>query len=108
MPTHPPSLIGFETVLTAIQNLSENIDNSVILWIIIFFILWTYRRFLMYSESTTRVDVYIYKYVKLGLLYSLVIRGLLENTSPLGGGGISADVIWGKKHEKVKRKRRKM
>ncbi len=24
---------------------------------------------------------------------------------PLGGGGISADVIWGKKYEKAKRKR---
>jgi hypothetical protein len=33
---------------------------------------------------------------------------ILENTSPLEGGGISADVIWGKKYEKVKRKRRKM
>jgi hypothetical protein len=30
----------------------------------------------------------------------------LENTSPpWGEGKISADVIWGKKHEKVKRKR---
>jgi hypothetical protein len=34
---------------------------------------------------------------------------ILENT-PLGGGGgkISADVIWGKKYEKTKRKRGKM
>ena len=33
----------------------------------------------------------------------------MENTPPLGGGGgISADVIWGKKYEKAKRKRRKM
>ncbi len=27
----------------------------------------------------------------------------MENIPPLGGGGISADVIWGKKYEKVKR-----
>jgi hypothetical protein len=32
----------------------------------------------------------------------------MENTSPRGGGEISADVIWGKKYEKAKRKRRKM
>jgi hypothetical protein len=32
---------------------------------------------------------------------------ILENT-PLGGGGISADVIWREKYEKAKRKRRKM
>ncbi len=29
----------------------------------------------------------------------------MENTPPLGGGGISADVIWGKKYEKAKRKK---
>ncbi len=29
----------------------------------------------------------------------------MEYTPPLGGGEISADVIWGKKYEKVKRKR---
>ncbi len=34
---------------------------------------------------------------------------ILENTPPPGGGnGISADVIWGKKYEKVKRKKGKM
>jgi hypothetical protein len=32
----------------------------------------------------------------------------LENTPPPGGEGISADVIWGKKYEKAKRKRGKM
>jgi hypothetical protein len=32
----------------------------------------------------------------------------LENTPPLGGGKISADVIWGKKYEKAKRKRGKI
>jgi hypothetical protein len=33
----------------------------------------------------------------------------MENTSPpWGGGKISADVIWGKKYEKAKRKRGKM
>ncbi len=32
---------------------------------------------------------------------------ILENT-PLGGGGISANVIWRKKYEKVKRNRGKM
>jgi hypothetical protein len=33
----------------------------------------------------------------------------LEKTPPPGGRGeISADVIWGKKYEKVKRKKRKM
>jgi hypothetical protein len=33
---------------------------------------------------------------------------ILENTPPpLGGGEISADVIWGKKYEKAKRKRGK-
>jgi hypothetical protein len=32
----------------------------------------------------------------------------LENTSPRGEGGISADDIWGKKYEKMKRKRGKM
>jgi hypothetical protein len=32
----------------------------------------------------------------------------MENTPPGGGGEISADVIWGKKYEKTKRKRRKM
>jgi hypothetical protein len=31
----------------------------------------------------------------------------MENTPPQGGG-ISADVIWGKKYEKAKRKRWKM
>jgi hypothetical protein len=36
----------------------------------------------------------------------LLVSGvyILENTPPWGGG-ISADVIWGKKYEKVKRKR---
>ncbi len=29
---------------------------------------------------------------------------ILENNPPLGGGGISADVIWGKKYKKAKRK----
>ncbi len=29
----------------------------------------------------------------------------MENTPPPGGGEISADVIWGKKYEKAKRKR---
>ncbi len=34
---------------------------------------------------------------------------ILENTlPPPGGGKISADVIWGKKYEKAKRKRGKM
>jgi hypothetical protein len=33
---------------------------------------------------------------------------ILENTLPPLGGGISADVIWGKKYEKAKRKRCKM
>jgi hypothetical protein len=28
----------------------------------------------------------------------------LENISPWGGGEISADVIWGKKYEKVRKK----
>jgi hypothetical protein len=32
---------------------------------------------------------------------------ILENTLPPWGGGISADVIWGKKYEKGKRKRGK-
>jgi hypothetical protein len=34
---------------------------------------------------------------------------IMENSPPPGGGGeISADVIWGKKYEKAKRKRGKM
>jgi hypothetical protein len=33
---------------------------------------------------------------------------ILENTPPPRGVGISADVIWGKKYEKGKRKRWKM
>jgi hypothetical protein len=33
---------------------------------------------------------------------------IMENTPPPGGGEISADVNWGKKYEKTKRKRRKM
>jgi hypothetical protein len=34
---------------------------------------------------------------------------ILENTlPPLGGGEISADVIWGKKYEKAKRKKGKI
>jgi hypothetical protein len=39
-----------------------------------------------------------------------VVRGLYigKDPPPRGGGGISADVIWGKKYEKWKRKRRKM
>jgi hypothetical protein len=30
---------------------------------------------------------------------------ILENTPPLGGGEISANVIWGKKYEKAMRKK---
>ncbi len=39
-----------------------------------------------------------------------IVRGLYigKYTPPEGGGGISADVIWGKKYEKGKRKRGKM
>ncbi len=33
---------------------------------------------------------------------------IMENTPPWGGEKISADVIWGKKYEKAKRKRGKM
>jgi hypothetical protein len=33
---------------------------------------------------------------------------ILENTPPPGGRGISAEVIWGKKYDKVKRKRGKI
>jgi hypothetical protein len=33
---------------------------------------------------------------------------ILKNTPPPPGGKISADVIWGKKYEKLKRKRGKM
>jgi hypothetical protein len=33
---------------------------------------------------------------------------ILENTSPRGGGGISADVIWRKKYENAKNKKGKM
>jgi hypothetical protein len=43
---------------------------------------------------------------------SITFRGLYNGKyppSPPGGGGkISADVIWGKKYEKAKRKREKM
>jgi hypothetical protein len=39
-----------------------------------------------------------------GLLYSAGVY-ILENTSPPLGGEISANVIWGKKYEKGKRKR---
>jgi hypothetical protein len=35
-------------------------------------------------------------------------RGLYIGKYPPPGGGISADVIWGKKYEKTKRKRGKM
>jgi hypothetical protein len=35
-------------------------------------------------------------------------RGLYIGKYPPLGGEISADVIWGKKYEKAKRKRRKM
>jgi hypothetical protein len=45
--------------------------------------------------------------------YLLLLVGIpgayiLENTPPPPGGRISADVIWGKKYEKAKRKRGKM
>jgi hypothetical protein len=41
--------------------------------------------------------------------YCLAIGAyILENTPPPPGGEISADVIWGKKYEKVKKKREKM
>jgi hypothetical protein len=33
---------------------------------------------------------------------------IMENTPSPWGGGISADVIWGKKYEKARRKRGKM
>ncbi len=41
---------------------------------------------------------------------SVIIAGvyILENTPPLGGEEISADVIWGKKYKKAERKRGKI
>ncbi len=44
-----------------------------------------------------------------GTVSTVLYRGLYNGKyPPPPGGGISADVIWGKKYEKTKRKRRKI
>jgi hypothetical protein len=55
----------------------------------------------------------MYMYLPIAALYAIggflsFFIPKLENTFLLGRKKISADVVWGKKHEKVKRKRGKM
>ncbi len=49
----------------------------------------------------------MYHYTVCCGINSIIIQGKIPLT-PGGGGEISADVIWGKKYEKAKKKRRKM
>ncbi len=78
-----------------------------------------------FSSSKNRTTLVLYMYWRLAsekydntvqlytgiyyLFWPRPYRGLyIGKYPPLGGGGISADVFWGKKYEKPKRKRGKM